>query len=253
MGLEDSALTQDGFLGGRLALWQPEKGYRAGIDPVLLAAAVTAQPGDSVLDLGCGAGAAMFCLATRVNRLDLTGIERQESYANLARRNAEENFIDARVHIADLTALPPEVKAAHFDHVIMNPPYHEAGRRTGARDAGREQALAEDTPLEAWIDAAARRLAPRGYMWMIQSATRLPDILGALDDRLGSIVVKPVCAREGRAARLVLVCARKGGRGDFRLAAPLILHEGAAHGGDGESYRRETAAVLREGAHLPLW
>ncbi|MBL4768768.1 MAG: methyltransferase, partial [Rhodobacteraceae bacterium] len=49
-----------------MILFQPRKGYRAGIDPMLLAASVPAHAGQSVLELGCGAGAAILCLATRV-------------------------------------------------------------------------------------------------------------------------------------------------------------------------------------------
>ncbi|HBU54373.1 MAG TPA: methyltransferase, partial [Sulfitobacter sp.] len=37
---DPDALTRDAFLGGKLHLWQPRKGYRAGVDPVLLAATV---------------------------------------------------------------------------------------------------------------------------------------------------------------------------------------------------------------------
>ena len=37
--------SSDAFLGGRLTLRQPLDGYRAAIDPVLLAAAVMAAPG----------------------------------------------------------------------------------------------------------------------------------------------------------------------------------------------------------------
>ena len=36
----DADLTCNDFLGGRVRLYQPVKGYRAGVDPVLLAAAV---------------------------------------------------------------------------------------------------------------------------------------------------------------------------------------------------------------------
>ncbi|MFM7443793.1 MAG: methyltransferase, partial [Tabrizicola sp.] len=50
-------LSDDKFLCGRLRLLQPVRGYRAATDPVLLAAACPAEPGQSVLDLGCGAGA----------------------------------------------------------------------------------------------------------------------------------------------------------------------------------------------------
>ena len=43
-----SELSRDGFLGGKLQILQPKSGYRAGIDPVLLAASVPAQAGDQV-------------------------------------------------------------------------------------------------------------------------------------------------------------------------------------------------------------
>ena len=54
--------STDDFLGGKLRVKQPKKGYRAGIDPVLLAASVNAHIGDNILDLGCGVGVASLCL-----------------------------------------------------------------------------------------------------------------------------------------------------------------------------------------------
>lgn len=78
--------TDNGFLGGRLQLLQPRRGYRAGLDPVLLAASVAARPGQAVLELGCGVGTALLCLGARVPGLSLTGVELQPDYAALARR-----------------------------------------------------------------------------------------------------------------------------------------------------------------------
>jgi tRNA1(Val) A37 N6-methylase TrmN6 len=253
MGFARHLVTEDKFLGGELVLMQPRDGYRAGVDPVFLAASVAAHDGESVLDLGCGVGAAGLCLARRVPGVTLVGVERQPDYADLARKNAFDNDIDMEVIEADLADLPAEVKDRSFDHVIMNPPYYLRDRSTTSDDPGREAALFEDTPLATWIDIATRRLTHRGYLTMIQRAERLPEILGGMDDRLGSILVKPLLPRDGRAAVLVLVQARKGGRGAFRLAAPLILHDGAEHVGDSESYRREVSAILRDGAALPLW
>lgn len=252
MGFAQGLLTEDRFLGGRLTLKQPRDGYRAGVDPVFLAAAVCAKPGDSVLDLGCGAAAATLCLGARVPGLKLVGVERQADYADLARANARDNGIDMQVITADIAAMPPEVTAQSFDHVIMNPPYHLPDRATTSSDPGRGAALFEDTPLAAWIDIATRRLKPRGYLTLIQKAERFPEILAGMDARLGSILAKPLAPRMGRAATLVLVQARKGGRSAFRLAAPLILHEGTAHVGDRESYRSEVSQILRAGAELPL-
>ena len=249
-GFEDHDLSSDAFLSGRLSLLQPRKGYRAGIDPILLAAAVPAKPGQSVLDLGCGAGAAILALAARVPELTVTGVEVQPGYAQLAQRNAERNAIALDVVQSDLVALPDDLKQRQFDHVIANPPYFDPNRRSAATDRGRETALAEQTPLETWIDVAARRLAPKGMLHMIHRIERLPDVLAACGSRVGALEILPLCARQGKAAHLMLLRARKGGRADFRLHAPLILHEGTRHDGDRDSYQPAISAVLRDGELL---
>ncbi|MEX0348791.1 MAG: tRNA1(Val) (adenine(37)-N6)-methyltransferase [Paracoccaceae bacterium] len=243
-------LSCDAFLGGRLHLFQPRKGYRAGVDPVFLAASVPARTGQAVLELGCGAGAAILSLATRVPNLTLSGVEIQPAYADLARRNAAHNGQALEVFEGDLSKLPASLRDRQFDHVVANPPYYRGAAHSPARDTGRRKALAEETPLGLWIETAARRLRPRGHLHMIQKVDRLPDMLAACTDRLGSIEVLPLAARTGRAPDLVILRARKGGKGDFRLHAPLILHAGAQHDRDGESYRPEIQDVLRDGGAL---
>lgn len=249
-GFRQDELTHDAFLGGRLHLWQPRAGYRAGIDPVLLTACVAAVPGQSVLELGCGAGAAILCLATRVPGLALTGVELQPEYADLARRNAVVNGIALRVFDADLTALPMDLRQASFDHVLANPPYYRQGNHTSAQDVGRSVALGGDTPLGDWVAVAARRLAPKGYLHMIQRTDRIPDLLAACSGRLGSVEILPLAARDGRSPDLVLLRARKCGRAAFILHAPVILHDGPRHMADRESYTPEIAKVLRNGIAL---
>ncbi|WP_171206062.1 tRNA1(Val) (adenine(37)-N6)-methyltransferase [Ruegeria sp. HKCCA0235A] len=251
MRFDDNELRCNDFLGGRVRLLQPASGYRAGVDPVLLAASVPAKAGQTVLELGCGAGAAILCLSARVPGLQLVGIELQPAYADLARRNSEINGCDLDVIEADLNALPDDLRQRHFDHVIANPPYYRAGAHSPASDTGRSIALGEDTPLIDWITVAAKRLAPRGFLHMIQKADRLPDMLSACEGKLGSIEVLPLSARVGREAELVILSARKGGRAAFLLHAPLILHAGERHEKDGDSYTEAVSAVLRQAAPLP--
>ena len=245
------ALSRDLFLGGRLHLHQPLTGYRAGLDPVLLAASVRARAGQSVLDLGCGAGAAALCLGARIPGLILAGLELQPAYAALARRNASENGIPFEVIEGDLTQMPATLKARQFDHVIMNPPYFDRTTGSSAPDPAREAALGGgDVALEAWIEVAAKRLAPRGYLTIIQQARRLPDMLGATAARLGSLQILPLIPRPGRDSRLVLLRARKEGRAGSRLHAGLVLHSSVAHDGNQDTYSEEIRAVLRDGAAL---
>ena len=244
----EDQLTDDKFLCGRLRLWQPAQGYRAATDPVLLAAACPAEAGDRVLDLGCGAGAAALCLGARVPGVVLAGLEVQPEYADLARRNAERNGMVMEVVEGDLTAMPRALRR-DFDHVIANPPYYPAGG-TPSPVAARARALQVDTPLGDWVQAAARRLAPGGWLTLICGADGLPQVLAAMGSKLGSASVLPLQPREGRPALRILLRARKGGKGAFRLLAPFTLHQGPAHDGDRESYTPGANAVLRKGADL---
>ena len=244
----DNALSDDKFLMGRLRLLQPVKGYRAATDPVLLAAACPARAGESVLDLGCGAGAAGLCLATRVPGVVLAGLEVQPEYADLARRNADRNGVAMEVVEGDLTAMPKGLRR-DFDHVIANPPYYDAGG-SPSPVAGRDRAVRVATPIAAWVAAAGARLRPGGWLTMIFATPCLPEALAALAPKLGSAAVLPLEPRVGRAPPRVILQARKGGRAAFRLLAPFTLHAGAAHDGDRESYTPAANAVLREGADL---
>jgi tRNA1Val (adenine37-N6)-methyltransferase len=248
MTFANDDLTQDRLVGGRLQLWQPRGGYRAATDPVLLAAAVVARPGQSVLELGCGAGAGLLALGLRVAGLDLTGVERQPDYAALARRNADANGLPARIICADIAALPAELRRP-FDHVMMNPPWFDP-TDPAARDPGRDAAQREQTPLADWVAVAMARLAPGGWLSLIHRTERLPAILQALSGRAGAIAVRPLCPREGRPAGRVIMQARKGARTPFRLLAPLFLHEGPTHRADGDDFSAQAQAILRDGAAL---
>jgi tRNA1Val (adenine37-N6)-methyltransferase len=241
-------VTDDKFLCGRLRLLQPAKGYRAATDPVLLAAACPAEAGQSVLDLGCGAGAASLCLGHRVPGLHLSGLELQADYADLARRNADRNAIALHVVEGDITHMPAALRHS-FDHVIANPPYY-ASDGTPSPLRARAVAMQVDTPLAAWVDAASRRLKPGGWLTLICGADGLPQVLAAMGSKLGSVSVLPLAPRDGKPALRILLRARKGGRAPFRLLAPFVIHTGPAHDGDRESYTPLANAVLRDGADL---
>ncbi|WP_425037953.1 tRNA1(Val) (adenine(37)-N6)-methyltransferase [Primorskyibacter sp. S187A] len=242
--------TDNAFLGGALQLLQPARGYRAGLDPVLLAAACAPKPGASVLDLGCGVGTALYCLARRVPDLELTGVELQPGLAELARENATRNGLTARIECADIAALPAELRNRSFDLVLANPPFFERDKSTGAKILNRETGRGEALPLAAWVEVAAKRLKPGGQAAFIQRIERLPNLLQACQDRLGSVQVIPLTSRENRPPKLVILRARKGGRAHFFMSAPIVLHRGSQHVADEESYTEQVSAVLREGAAL---
>ena len=240
--------TRDAFLGGRVQLLQPRDGFRSGSDAVLLAAACPVRPGETVLDLGCGAGAVSACLAARVPGVAVTGVERDAATAALAARNG------VSVVLGDVLDLPAALHGRAFHHVVLNPPYFAAGAGSPAADAGREAARREALPsdLAGWCAVAARRAGPRGSVTAIARADRLPDLLAAMTPALGDVRVLPIASRAGRDAKRVIVRGRKGRRSPLRLLAPLVLHSAPAHAADGDDHSPAATAVLRDAAALRL-
>ncbi|MEO1550527.1 MAG: methyltransferase domain-containing protein [Pseudomonadota bacterium] len=237
----------DAYLGGQVHIAQPAQGYRAGTDPVLVAAAVPAQAGDRVLELGCGVGTALACLAARVPGLHCTGVERVASLASYAARNLP----DAQIVTADLTDLPGVVRAATYQHVLMNPPY-QPSHAPAAPNPTRDQANREDTPLAQWFDCAARRCAPGGSITVILPTWRLGEVLAGFAGRCGDITVLPLSPRPGQPAQRVISQARKGRAGPLRLLAPLVLHQGESHAEDAGAFSSAAEEVLRRGAALRM-
>ena len=245
----DESLSPDTLLGGRVRLAQPAGGYRVAIDPVILAAAVAARPGQSVLDAGTGVGAAALCLLCRVPEAVATGIEMQPAFAALARRNGEANGHGGAFTVidGDIAARPLAVAADGFDHVMANPPYRPAGRGTVPPDRTKAVATVEGPGgLGAWLDFCTAAARPGGTVTVIHRADRLDDLLAGFAGRLGGIVVYPLWPTAGKAAGRVVIAGVKGGRAALTLLPGLVLHEA-----DG-AYTAAADAILRGGAGLDL-
>jgi len=246
---EPLTTTRNALLDGRIVLHQPRRGARATGEPVFLAAALRALPGQTVLDAGAGTGAASLCLAHRLPGLNVTALVVQAPLAELAQRNAVENgrAEEVGVVIGDLATPPDEVRHIDFDHVMTNPPFFLAGRGRPSPDESRSLARSEAAlDLTAWIRACLARLKPGGTFTAIHRAERLGELLAALDGRTGGLHVHPFWPAAGRPAKLVLVQARKGSRAPAILSPGMVLHEA-----DG-AFTKQARAVLREGRELPL-
>lgn len=237
--------TVDKLLGGRVTLEQPAQGYRVAVDTLLLAASVPAAGGQKALELGCGVGGAMLALACRVPHLFTTGIEIQEPLATLCAANIRRNGFGDRlsVLIGDVANLQPSFEEA-FDHVFMNPPYHDPRSHTPSADESKRLANteSEEADLALWIDRAAWALKEGGVLTLIHRADRRDEITALAAASFGPVRVKLVCSKENGPARRVIVRAEKKGASRLIAEAPFVLHNA-----DG-SYTEAADQILR-GAH----
>lgn len=221
-------VTDDAFLGGRARLWQPKRGFRAGLDSVMLAAAVAARPRDRVCDLGVGAGAASMCLAARVRQLHITGVEIDRDLADLARANAARNGHSEsfEVIVADVLRQPRNVARQSFDHVMTNPPFHDAARGTRAPVADKARSTsARREDLDRWLRFARALVKPGGWLTAIVPAEQLAAALAALSPRGLGVEIIPLLPKVDAAAKRVIIRVRTNSKAGLKLMAGVPLHE----------------------------
>lgn len=251
--VKQQTLTRDAFLGGRLTVTQPERGFRAGLDSVLLGAAVSLDA-KTLLDLGAGVGTAALVALADLPALSATLIEADPATLAIAAMNIAANGFAERAKAVglDLTA-PGKVRAAaglasdHFTSVIANPPYFDPGRGSAPSPARADARHMEDTDIDSWVKTAATHAAPDGEVIFVHTATALPPLVAAFEKRFGGVTVLPLVPRDGQPASRVLVRGIKGSRAPFRLLASRTLHEN-----DGRAFRPEFDAIFRGTARL-IW
>ena len=237
--------TLDRFLGGRLTIAQPRRGFRAGHDTVLLAAAVPAAAGSQVLELGSGAGVASLCLAARVPDARVLGIEIDPELVALANDNAARNGMGSRVRFEAGDAASVPRHDAPFDHVFFNPPFHPASGQESPVPA-RDLAMRDSkNTIAQWTRIA---LAPhQARRHRDGDPARRPGGRHACGGRGQQRRAVPVVPARGRSLQTHHRPARQREPGaPAHMAAGLVLHEATGRNTDAAE------AVLRHGAALRL-
>jgi len=256
--MDSNAETPDGFLGGRVRLYQPRSGHRAGLDAAFLQAAIPGEASGHLVDFGAGCGAVALAAAARAPALTVTGVEREAAMVALANRaladpdNAE--FADrVRFIEGDVTAGRPAREALGLadqsaDWLVMNPPFDIAGHVRAASDRLKAAAHVMNAGgLDAWVRPAAGLLKAKGRLAVIHRADALADLVTALAGRFGAITLLPLHPRSGEAASRLVVTAIRGSKAPLSLLPGMVLHEK-----DGSS-TPAAADILTGRKALPLW
>lgn len=229
--------TIDGFHRGGFWLAQPKgSGHRAGMDALMLAAAVPADFTGKLADFGAGAGAAGLAVASRCAGATVTLVEQSAEMAHFATATLElpqNAHLNARasVQVADVTLAGRERAAAgladnSFDFVIMNPPFNAKIDRQTPDGLKNQAHVMPDDLFERWIRSAAAVVRPRGGLAVIARPVSLAPLLAALAGRFGDARIVPVHARADEPAIRIVVRASRAARGALSLQPPLILHDG---------------------------
>jgi len=240
----DRGVTEDRVLGGRVRLRQPAKGYRAGLDAALVAAACDAGPSERVIEPGCGVGAVLLAAAIRRPGARFLGLERDETVAALGQGNVTANGLEGRVAVEAGEVASFRV-GAPFDAALCNPPFFDDPGQLRAPHPAKAGAWMADDGLAAWTGFLVKAVREGGTITLIHRADRLAELLGLLRPKAGAIQIRPIHPFADAPASRVLVRVVKTGKAPLQLLPALVLHERG-----GAKHTREAEAILRGEADL---
>lgn len=242
---DSQTYTEDRLLDGQILLRQPRRGYRAGIDPVLLAASLALKPGARALEMGCGPGGALLTAAYQNPHCKFKGLELDAEAVRLAQTSIILNDMEDRVWAVEADALSFKAEQA-YDCVFFNPPFFDDPSSLRAPAEEKTAAWITQQPLSDWIRAGLVNLKSKGVLTLVHRADRLEDALAALTKNgAGSMMIKPIHPRLDKPAKRILVRAIKGGHAPLQLLAPLIMHDD-----QGDKYSPMADDILRGRAHI---
>lgn len=250
MGVPKTATTTlDAFHRGRFWLAQPAgRGHRAGMDAMVLAAAVPSGFGGRVADLGAGAGAAGFAVAARCPKAKVTLVERDTAMAGFAEQSIgldENRHLMSRVAVlrADVSLAGRARTAAGLadrshDFVIMNPPFNDRADRPSPDEMKRGAHVMDAGMFAAWTRTAAAILKPGGGLALIARPASLAAVLEAVEQRFGALELKPLHPHADRPAIRFVLRGVRGSRAGLSIHPPLVLH-----GDDRREFTTEADAI----------
>ena len=235
--MDESAVADHAFLGGRLVLREPRSGHRSGTDAMLLAAASRVEPRQHVIDAGAGAGAVALAILSRVADATATLIERDPAMAALARHNIQVNGFGDRAEVVEHDIFSPQALTRRADVVVSNPPFYLAEEvRASANPQRAGSHVLSQGGHGDWLKRLFSFAVPKGRVVLIHRPEALPALAAAAQGR-ASLTLRSIHPAEGKAAIRIVLNASPGRRTPFAIEPPLALH-----GGDG-AFTSEVDAI----------
>ena len=178
-----------------LVIIQSDKGFKFGMDAVLLSGYAKADKGEKVLDMCSGNGIIPLLLSAKTEADKIVGIELQEYPAEMALRSLRLNrFLGekrARCDAPDLDRIKivkGDVREADkifapnsFDVITCNPPYiKDEGGIKNPDSAKRIARHDVELTLDEMLAAAFRLLKDKGRIYIVHRTFRLTELINSM-------------------------------------------------------------------------
>ncbi|MDR0677974.1 MAG: methyltransferase [Holosporaceae bacterium] len=224
-------LTEDSILNRKIKIFQPERGYRVAIDPIILSNFACGFNNrcrskiatKKILDVGCGVGTISLILKMKESTSQITAIDIDERICEICRRNARINSLNVDVINVGLENINYVLKDKLFDQIVTNPPFFD--EKLSRISESKKLANFETMNLSHWIVLCFKKLKSGGIFSMIHDASRIDDILCSLKNIAGSIQIIPIFPKINCRANRIIVTAKKSSKSASSILPGIVVHE----------------------------
>ena len=213
---------------GYQIIQNPQK-FCFGMDAVLLSGFTKIKKGESVLDLGTGTGIIPILLEAKTEGRHFTGLEIQETSADMAQRSVCLNDLNEKVEIVrgDIKEAVDLFGKASFDVVTSNPPYMTG--QHGLVNPDMPKAIARHEilcTLEDVIGQASALLKENGRFYMVHRPFRLAEIFSKMTEyHIEPKRMRLVYPYVDKEPNMVLIEGHRGGKSRLTVEKPLIVYK----------------------------
>ena len=208
-----------------LFLLQKKRGFKYGVDSILLTSFFKCRFNDRVLEFGSGTGV-ISLLINKIYNAKVTGIEIQKDYVDMSNRTLKINAIKNVEFIhGDFCNLNNHYQAGSIDVIVSNPPYFKTDivSNNQSKSLARHE-IAMD--LERLVISASRLLKNRGNLFLLYPTDRLQELLYVFQKyNLSLRNMRFVHSKINEKSHISLITAVKNTNSQVIIHPPLILYD----------------------------
>ncbi len=211
-----------------LKILQKKRGFRFGMDSILLKDFVRVKANEHVADLGTGSAVLPILLSVKQPSARFSAFEWQPDIADMAARSVKMNGLKHRitVYCDDLRNAALHLGKASVQAVVCNPPYGKKDKILLSESENKRLSRHEtDCEIGDILKAAEMILKNQGRMYLVFPAQRMLELFDRMrEHHLEPKRLRMVCGKASKAPYLLLVEGIKNARPMLHWLPPLIVH-----------------------------
>ena len=221
-------ITIDKILRGKISIIQLKKGFRFGFEAVFLAAFVNGylkkfkKKKISLADVGSGVGTISLIIAHQNNEINITAIENNDSYSEIANENIVINNFQKKINVikGDVFNLNSYLINS-FDIVVTNPPFYDQKQKKSENELDNYAKRIID--YESWVENSLKLLKDKGIIFIIIPTGLIEKSLKILNKKTGSVKIFPIWPNHKKSSKRLILFAKKGGASPTELMSGIRL------------------------------